>query len=363
MKEIFLLFFIFLFLSSCEPTQDFKGEIIPESKTILSLLNSEKSQTQKAISYLNQVIEEGSSSHLYYLRAKFLYDARQYKKANRDILKALKYSPRDLDYLLLAGQIAFDLENYTIATAYFNLIKPNVGKQSLILFFLADVAIKVNDLTLANFYLNQIPQKELNQKDQIYYSTLKNLCVLKKVPSTLFVKNMDQHIMNDVRLQRIYFEYALNFTSKFLYQNQLLKLMNENPNDPHLLRFWARFLNQINQVKMAELIYQKVAGIFDHNDYLHVEIGNFYMSHRNYRQAILYFNRIKPDLTSFADVPFLKSKCYLYLGDRNTYQSTLDSAHLLLKNDARFYQLKMKHFGILKDSSLSVKDSLLTIEP
>lgn len=350
-------------MTACDSTQDFKGEIIPESKTISSLLNTDKSQTQKAISYLNQILEDGQSSHVYYLRAKYLFEARQYKKANEDILKAIKSSPRDVEYVLLAGQIAFDLENYTTASSYLNLIKSNLKKRPLMLFLLADLSIKVDNLKLANYYLNQISPKDLSAKDQFYYLILKDFCLPNKLSNTYLIRSLDQKMIQDVRLQRLYLANALDFTSKYLYQNQLLKLMNENPNDPHLLRFWARFLNKINQNKMAELTYQKVVSQFEHNDRLFLEIANFYMSHRNYSQAFFYLNKIKPDLDFFLDVPFLKSKCYLYLGDNIHYKSTMDSVRFVMKNDARFYQFKMKHFGISMDSSFAVKDSLLTIRP
>jgi tetratricopeptide (TPR) repeat protein len=114
---------------------------------------------------------------------------------------------------------------------------------------------------------------------------------------------------------------------------------------------------------MAELAYQKVFNLFEHNDNLYLEIGSFYMHNRNYTSALFYFDKIKPDLESFTDVPFLKSTCYLNLGDKIRYKSMMDSVQLVLKNDQRFYQLKMKFFGISMDTNLVAKDSLLTIKP
>ena len=63
MREKCLLFIVIFSFISCEPTQDFKGEIIPEQKYISALLTSQKGQNQKAISYLNQLVEEGSPVH------------------------------------------------------------------------------------------------------------------------------------------------------------------------------------------------------------------------------------------------------------------------------------------------------------
>ena len=363
MKEKFLLIFVIFFSISCEPTQDFKGEVIPDQKYISSLLRNEKSQNQKAIAYINQIIEEGSPSHLYYLRAKYLFESRQYKKANLDIQRVLKSSPRDFDYLLLAGQIAFNLEKYTLALNYFNLIKSNEKNQLQIFFLLTEVSLKLNNYKLANYYLNQIRQNELSSKDQFYYDILSNLCLTIQIPKANLIKSLDATWIQDARLQRIYFENAMDFTSKYLYQNQLLKVINEYPNDPHLLRLWARFLSKINQFKMAELNYQKALNLFEQNDNLYLELGKFYMLQRNYSTAIIYLNKIKPDLEFFIDVPFLKSKCYLYLGDKIRYESMMDSAQLVLKNDGRFYQLKMKYFGISMDTNLVAKDSLLTIKP
>jgi predicted Zn-dependent protease len=363
MKEKFLLFIVIFCTISCESTQDFKGEVIPDPKYIYSLLNSEKGQNLKVISYLNQMIEDGSSPHIYYLRAKYLFESRQYKKANLDIQQALKSSPRDFEYVLLAGQIALNLENYTRALNYLNLIKSNEKKQALILFLLAEVSIKLNKVTLATYYLNQIRINELARTDQVYYSVLRNLCAVNKIANPYLINEFDQKSIQDIRLQRYYFENAIDYTSKYLYQNQLLKLINQFPNDPHLLRCWARFLSKINQIKLAELTYQKVTNLFEYNDNLNFEIARFYMNHRNHTTALLYLNKIKPDLEVFIDVPFLKSKCYLYLGDKIRYKSMMDSAQLVLKNDQRFYQLKMKHFGISVDTNLVAKDSLLTIKP
>jgi len=363
MKEKFLLFFVISCTISCETTQDFKGEIIPDQKYIYSLLNSERGQNQKVISYLNQMIEDGSSPHVYYLRAKYLFESRQYKKANVDIQQALKSSPRDFEYVLLAGQIALNLENYIPALNYLNLIKSNEKKQVLILFLLAEVSIKLNKVTLATYYLNQIRINELARTDQVYYSVLRNLCAVNKIANPYLINGFDQKSIQDIRLQRYYFENAMDYTSKYLYQNQLLQLINQYPNDSHLLRCWARFLSKINQFKKAELTYQKVANLFESNDFLFLEIGKFYMDHRNYELALLYFNKIKPDLEFFIDVPFLKSKCYLYLGDKIRYKSIMDSAQMVLKNDGRFYQLKMKYFGISVDTNIVAKDSLMTIKP
>ena len=362
MKEKCLLFLV-IFCISCEPTQDFKGEIIPDQKYFFSLLNSEKRQNQKVISYLSQMIEDGSTPHLYYLRAKYLFESRQYKKANADIQQALKFSPRDFEYVLLAGQIALNLENYTSALNYLNLIKSNEKKHTLVLFLLAEVSIKLNKHALGAYYLNQSQVNELPTTDQVGYSLLRNLCSAIKLPNFDLIKSIDQKSLQDIRIQRFYFENALDYTSKYIYQNQLLQFINQYPNDPHLLRCWARFLSKINQFKKAELTYQKVTNLFEHNDSFYLEVARFYMDHRNYKSALLYLNKIKPDLAVFIDVPFLKSKCYLYLGDKIRYKVLMDSAQLELKNDRTFYLLKMKYFGISVDTNLVVKDSLLTIKP
>ena len=246
---------------------------------------------------------------------------------------------------------------------FLNLISPFIDETKVSIILGKEVSIKINKYTLATYYLNQIRINEVPTTDQIYFSVLRNLCVTNKISNPTLINGFDQKSIQDIRLQRFYFENAMDYTSKYLYQNQLLQLINQYPNDPHLLRCWARFLSKINQFKIAELTYQKVANLFEHNDSLYLEIGKFYMYHRNYNLALLYFNKIKPDLEFFIDVPFLKSKCYLYLGDKIRYKSLMDSVKLFLKNDNRFYQLKTKHFGISIDSNLVVKDSLLTIKP
>jgi tetratricopeptide (TPR) repeat protein len=363
MKYKFYLIYLLFFAFSCEPAQDFKGEIIPDKKFINNLLSSEQGQNLQVISYLNQIIDEGSPSHLYYLRAKYLYEIRQYKKANVDIQHSLKLAPRDFDYLLLAGKIALDLENYNLALHYFNLIRSGEKRQSFILFLLAEVSIKIKKNVLAINYLNQISSHELSTKNRLYYSILRQLNSINQDSSINLWNGVDEISLQDVRLQRFYFDHALGNTSKYLYQNQLLKAMNDYPNDPHLIRFWARFLNQINQFKMAELAYQKAANLFEANELLYLEIGIFYMQRRNYSSALNYFEKIKFDKVLFTEVPFLKSKCYLYLGDKIHYKSTLDSFQILLKNDARFYQLKIKYFGVSVDSTFVKNDSLIKIRP
>lgn len=359
MKDILILFFSFILLSSCKSAQEDKGEIIPNQSDILSLLNSSNTKSQMVIAYLDPLIEETPSPHLFYLRALSLYQAHQYKEANVDIQKSLRASSRDLDYLLLAGQISIGLENYTIAYNYFNLIKSTHKNLPTVLFSLAELSLKLNNYAFATYYLNQIKLNDLSKKDQLYYTFLN----ISSINGSSKFKIADiPSYLNDRRLQIIYFEMGIDQLPNLIYQKQLLASMNQYPHDPQLLRCWARFLNKVGQIKMAEKVYQQVLNRFENNERLFLEIGQFYMKHRNYTSALLYLNKVKPDFNYFIEVPFLRSICYLYLGDKIHSISIIDSAKLVFKSDGRFYQLKKKYLGFSVDSSLQTKDSLLTVK-
>ena len=134
----------------------------------------------------------------------------------------------------------------------------------------------------------------MSPKDQFYFTILSNLSLTIQIPKANLINRLDDKSIQDVRLQRIYFENAMDYTSKYLYQNQLLKVINEYPNDPHLLRFWARFLSKINQFKLAELNYQKALNLFEKNDNPEMIIeGIFSLKYLDLVDRILdYLNKI-----------------------------------------------------------------------
>lgn len=361
MKHILRLFLLALFCFSCEPEIKLSGEIIPNKKDILSLLNDDKVKNQQVISYLNGVINNTKSPHLHYLQALYYYNSQQYKKANINIQQSLQSSQSDVDYLFLAGSIAFDLENYSLANNYFKRIKTNNVTKPSLYFAMAEVSLKLNNYKLAIYYLGKIKLNDLSTKDQFYYLVLKNSNVSFLNDFKLIFES-DPRYLNDFRLHRLYLGKNFDYMSKVIYQKQLLSLINQHPNDPHLLRFWARFLSKMGQKKMAELTYQKVFNLFEHNEPLNLEISKFYILNHNFNSALLYLNDIKFGLDGDMEVPILKSYCYLKLGNKNRSKLLLDSAQTVFNGDYRFYQIKKKYFRISLDSSLWNKDSLSTIE-
>ena len=346
------------FLLSCETNQDSKGEKIPPSSAFLK-----GEDPQRVIQYVSAIIEDKPSSSLYYIRSKAYFTQRKYLKAYEDIQRALQIESGDLDFLFLSAQLHYHLEEYTDALKDAKSLEEAGFSAPGLWILLAEIYAQQKQTKMANYYLAKSLKVGLSPKDRAYVYTLRNLSVGDTLSWMKSVRDSSNIYLSETPLARLYFQHQGVRVPLMIYQAQLLAARKKFPNDPHLLRFWARFLAQIRQVPRAEKVYASVLASFSNNISLFAELGNFYFKNRDYYKAIAFYDKV-PNHNSFSsEAMFTKSICWLYLGERLKSIELLDSAQRIYPTDARFKSLRYRLMNRNTDSTRTQSDSLYSETP
>lgn len=347
-----------ILLFSCETNQDSKGEKIPPATAFLK-----GEDPQRVIQYISALLEDKPSSSLYYLRSKAYFKQRKYILASEDIQRALQIESGDLDYLFLSAQLHFHLEEYTEALKDAKSLEEAGFATPGLWILLAEIYAHQGQVKMANYYLAKSLKVGLSPKDRAYVYTLRNLSVGDTLTWLKTVRDSSQVYLSETPLARLYFQHQGDRLAMLDYQAQLLAARKKFPNDPHLLRYWARFLAKIHQIPRAEKVYASVLAAFPNNPSLYAELGSFYFKNRDYYKAIAFFDKVPSGSPYNTEALFTKSICWLYLGERLKSIALLDSAQRLYPADNRFKSLRYRLMNRNSDSTHIQKDSLSTETP
>ncbi|MFY9159532.1 tetratricopeptide repeat protein [Aquirufa ecclesiirivi] len=344
-----------IFLMSCETNQDSKGEKIPPASAFLK-----GEDPQRVIQYVSAIIEDKPSSTLYYIRSKAYFTQRKYLLASEDIQRALQIESGDLDFLYLSAQIHFHLEEYTEALKDAKSLEEAGFSAPGLWILLAEIYAQTAQTKMANYYLAKSLKVGLSPTDRAYVYTLRNLSIGDTLSWMKLVRDSSSIYLSETPLARLYFQHQGDRVPMLIYQAQLLSARKKFPHDPHLLRFWARFLAKIRQVPRAEKVYASVLASFPSNDNLFAEIGDFYFKNRDYYKAIAFLDKVSSDSPYASQAMFIKSISWLYLGERLKSLALLDSALQIYPSDMRFRSLKYRLMNRNLDSTRAQTDSLST---
>ncbi|RXK52311.1 tetratricopeptide repeat protein [Aquirufa rosea] len=343
---------------SCETNQDSKGEKIPPASAF-----KKGEDPQRVIQYLSAILEDKPSSTLFYLRSKAYFSQRKYLLAAEDIQRALQIESGDLDFLFLSAKIHYHLEEYDEALNEAKSLEEAGFSSPGLWILLAEIYAHRGQVKIANYYLAKSLKVGLSPEDKAYVYTLRNLSVGDTLTWLRNVRDSSRVYLADNPLARIYFQLQADRMPIMNYQYQLLAARKKYPNDPHLLRFWARFLARIRQTPRAENVYARVLSSFSSNPALFLEVGTFYFKSRDYYKAIAFLDKVPPNTPWAAEALFYKSICYLYIGERMKSLALLDSAQGLYPQDKRFKSLKFRFMNRSLDSTQAQQDSLSAKSP
>lgn len=343
------------FLMSCETNQDSKGEKIPPASAFLK-----GEDPQRVIQYVSAILEDKPSSTLYFIRSKAYFAQRKYLLASEDIQRALQIESGDLDFLFLSAQLHYHLEEYSEALKDAKSLEVAGFSAPGLWILLAEIYAQNGQTKMSTYYLAKSLKVGLSPKDKAYVYTLRNLSVGDTLTWMKTVRDSSRIYLSETPLARLYFQHQEDRVPMLDYQAQLLAARKKYPNDPHLLRFWARFLAKIRQVPRAEKMYANVLASFPSNPGLFAEVGNFYFKNRDYYKALAFFDKIPSESPYANEALFIKSICWLYLGERMKSLALLDSALQLYPSDMRFRGLRYRLLNRNLDSTRVQTDSLST---
>ena len=317
MKNIFYLLFITIVFFSCENQPEKKGDVIPPSSVIKNPINPVKS-----LKYLSALIEEDESPQLYYLRSKAYFDLHEYVKASEDIEKAMKGGSDDVDYLFLSASIKYHLEMYDAALQELKLVSNSDFDAEAINQLFIQIYLAKNEVKKAKFYLSKMNVGNINQSKDLFFHRLMSGDSLRIIDE---LNQSASFIEAPIFVTRFYFQNYRPNKFDVKYQFKLLQVLRKYPSDPHLMRFWARFLFSINQIDRSEKVYTQVEKLLPKNPFLALEIGEFYFRLRNYTKAMDYFSEVLPNTLAYPKALVYKSVCLIYKGDKLRGLQVLDS--------------------------------------
>jgi predicted Zn-dependent protease len=338
-----------LFLCSCEPSADQRGETIPPKSAY-----SQIQRPSLVVSYMTQLLRENESAHLYYLRAKAYFQLRDYAHAENDIERSLEKSPGDVDYLLLSSQIKCQLGWYSQALEEAKALESSGNNSPALYLVLSEIYIASNSKRLASNYLQQAVSQGIAVVDKPYASYLQKLV---RGDSLLAMQSIQQKDLVHPKLSSAYFRYQLPRMAKISYQNLILVELKKYPFDPYLLLNWGRFLSQIGLYERAEKVYLHTLPLLPKNPFVVLELGQFYVRIGNNKKALVYLNQVPRQSGGYRDALFNQALVYLNMGEKSRSLAVLDSGRLLFKADGRFVQMRDRLLGKRIDSTLLSVDS------
>lgn len=352
MRKIFGLIYLSIFCIACENKPGIKGDIIPPQTILKNPINA-----VKTIKYLSALIEEDETNQLYFLRAKAYYDLHDYTSAYKDIEKAIKGGSDDQDYLFLSASIKYQLEWYDLAIEDLKLLSSSDFNAEKLNELYGQIYLSKKDVKKANYFLAKLARESYRNTRNLI---LNRICKGDSLNVLIELNNSPALSEESTFLTRFYFENYRPSKLDVAYQYKLLKILKKYPSDPHLMRFWARYLFSIHQIDRAEKVYFQVEKLLPNNPLLAVEIGEFYFKLRNYKKALDYFSKVPRNTPSYSKALVFKSICWVYKGDKLSGLQTLDSLKKFYPNEKYLFKLFDRYTNHRFDSLARQTDSLRT---
>jgi len=324
-KNIFRLLFLSIVCFSCDNKPENKGDIIPPYSVLKNPIN-----TSKTLEYLTALIEENESNQLYYLRAKVFFELHEYTKAYKDIQKAIKGGSDDLDFIFLSALIKYHLEWYDDALQDLTLFSTSNFNSDLVNQLLVQIYLAKNDFKKANYFLSKMNVKNSQKREDILLS---KICFGDINSVLVELNSLPSFTEESIFLTRFYFQNYKPNKLDYNYQYKLLEVLKLHPSDPHLMRFWARFLSSVKKIERAEKVYLQVEKMFPKNPIFPAEIGEFYFNLKKYIKARDYFTKVPRNSSSHPKALFYKSVILIYYAEKEQGLKVLDSLKILYPNE------------------------------
>jgi tetratricopeptide (TPR) repeat protein len=249
-----ILFLVCVLFSSCQSSQDSKGENIPDRRAFQLGQNAEKN-----VQFLTLQIEDQPSANLYFLRAKNYVVLHAYGLADQDLERALRDNPGEPAYLALSAKVKQLVEDYTTSIDRAKLVEATDYSSPKNNLLLAQNYLASNQMSLARFYIKQLDASSFSPTDRITLKAVKDYAVS---DSSRLFELMETKPKDDSPLVYIYYSEGLGVLPSLRYQKEILASLKAYPLDPYFMRFWARFLVRMKKYDQAASVYKQVLKVF-----------------------------------------------------------------------------------------------------
>ena len=276
---------------------------------------SHREEHSKAISLLNGYLSDHpDDNEIRYQKALVLSDVNDLIAARDELEILLNSDPSNYDYQLLYGQVLVWL-NEDLHVAYNNLysVISNDPNNMQALIALASLNFQINDLAIAQNYLNLGYQLEFSNKDlfQIEKSIelqakrneeAKNYRLLEKAREFVINKNCNdaiyyykQYFKNPLANPYLKQELAQAYLCKEDYEEALKiydELLLEYPGDFNLAKQQAKIYYWDGDSLTSLYAFEKLSSLEQNDDEVKLYLGDSYMRMGDYKNARIIYEEL-----------------------------------------------------------------------
>ena len=312
MKKTVLFLLASIVIFSCKQEE---GKITENSQRTDSLLKVINSPELAALN--KKILDSPEDAGLYHERAKIYLQFKQFDEAINDVKRSLRMDTTNVNYYLTEADIFFAAnETRNAKDVLENVVKKfpentdgllKLGelyylvKQYENAFVKINQALKVNENLAKGYYLKGSIYKEIGDTAK----AISSLETAVEQDNKSYGAFLDLGLIYAAKKNPIAFEY---------YDNAI----GINPLSTEALYAKAKLLQDLNQIKEAVLLYNRILK----NDSLHIfSIYNLgaieFGINKNPQKAIDYFTKAITINPKYAEAYFARGVCYQELNDNN----------------------------------------------
>lgn len=312
MNKIALLLFVSIVLFSCKPEE---GKFIENSQRTDSLLKIINSPELAALN--KKILDNPGDASLYNERAKIYLQFKQFDEAINDSKRSLRMDTTNVNYYLTEADIFFAANETRNAKDVLENVVKKFPENTDGLLKLGELYYLVKQYENAFVKINQALKVNENLAKAYY---LKG-SIYKEIGDTAkAVSSLETAIEQDNKHYGAFLDLGLIYAAKknplaFEYYDNAI---NINPLSSEAIYAKAKLFQDINQIKDAVLLYNRILK----NDSLHVfSIYNLgaieFGINKDPQKAIDYFTKAINVNPKYAEAYFARGACYQELNDKN----------------------------------------------
>jgi len=312
MKKTALFLLASIVLFSCKPNA---GNVIENSQRTDSLLKVINSPELAALN--KKILDNPEDASLYNERAKIYLQFKQFDEAINDVKRSLRMDTTNANYYLTEADIFFAANETRNAKDVLEKVVKKFPENTDGLLKLGELYYLVKQYENAFAKINQALKVNENLAKAYY---LKGSIYKEMGDTAKAISSLETAIEQDNKSYGAFLDLGLIYAAKknplaFEYYDNAI---NINPLSTEALYAKAKLLQDLNQIKDAVLLYNRILK----NDSLHVfsmyNLGAIEFGvNKNPQKAIDYFTKAIAINPRYAEAYFARGACYQGLNDKN----------------------------------------------
>jgi len=312
MKKLVALIIVFITLFSCKPGGEGVVENTKRTDSLLKVINSPE------LAALNKkILESPSDANLYNERAKIYLQFKQLEDAINDAKRAIRIDSTNAAYYLTEADVFFAANETRNAKDVLEMVVKKFPENTDGLLKLGELFYFVKQYENAFAKINAA--LKINQNLAKGYYLKGN--IYKEIGDTAkAISSLETAIEQDNKNAGIFLDLGLIYGAKknplaFEYYDNAINL---NPTNSEALYAKAKLFQDINQIKDAVAIYERILKTNPSHYFSLYNLGAIEFGiNKNPKKALEYFTNAITVNPKYTEAYFARGVCYQELKDNN----------------------------------------------